>query len=271
MYPPNKLPGWKEISVGYHADNGDLFHSCEEGKPTDHPCMKGDIMKCTVEAIDKGKEVVVLFHRNGEQVGRITSWKPDEGFYFCFGMMSKNEKVQVILPEVSEPYSPELIAPPLEEAWVLNPNLEHRGEGVCYYVKTDSEDNIGTIRSKSPLNPFGPNNYFDVKVVNPGDKGYIALGVCSEHYPTKRLPGWDDLSVGFHADDGSILTTSDQKNTGESCGRGDVIRCAIEPVDKHDKQVNVTFHKNGKFIGKVLFWKPGKGGFFAQIGCMSEG
>ena len=270
-YPPNKLPGWKEISVGYHADNGDLFHSCEEGKPTEQPCLKGDVMKCTVEAVDKGKEVVVLFHRNGEQVGRITSWKPDNGFYFCFGMMSRDEVVQVTLPEVSEPYFPEVKAPPLEETWTLNPNVEHRGSGVCHYVKTDSDDNIGTIRSKLPLNPFGPNNYFDVKVIDPGEKGFIALGVCSEHYPMHRLPGWDDLSVGFHADDGSILSTSDQKSTGESCEAGDVIRCSITPIDRHDKQVNVTFHKNGTFIGKTLFWKPVKGGFYAQIGCMSEG
>ena len=270
-YPPNKLPGWKEISVGYHADNGDLFHSCEEGKPTDHPCIKGDVMRCTVEAIDKGKEVAVLFHKNGEQIGRITSWRPDEGFYFCFGMMSRDEKVQVILPEILEPYSPDKIAPSLEEAWVLNQNMEHKGEGVCHYVQTDGSEAVGTLRSKGPLDPFGANSYFDVKIIDPGEKGFIALGVCSEHYPANRLPGWDDLSVGFHVDDGSILSTSEQKTTGESCTKGDVIRCAIQPVDKHDKQVNVTFHKNENFIGKVLFWKPGKGGFFAQVGCMSPG
>ena len=270
-YPPNKLPGWKEISVGYHADNGDLFHSCEEGKPTEHPCMKGDVMRCTVEAVDKGKEVAVLFHRNGEQAGRITSWKPDEGFYFCFGMMSKDEKVQVVLPEISEPYSPDKLALLLEDAWVLSQHLEHRGEGVCHYVGTGGDEHVGTMQSKMPLDPFGANTYFDVKIIDPGEKGFIALGVCSEHYPANRLPGWDDLSVGFHVDDGSILSSSDQKSTGESCAKGDVIRCAIQPIDKHDKQVNVTFHKNGKFIGKVLFWKPGKGGFFAQVGCMSPG
>ena len=270
-YPPNKLPGWKEISVGYHADNGDLFHSCEEGKPTEYPCMKGDVMRCTVEAIDKGKEVAVIFHRNGEQVGRITSWKPDEGFYFCFGMMSRDEKVQVVLPEISEPYSPDKMALSLEDMWVLSQHLEHRGEGVCHFVGAGGDDIVGTIRSKMPLDPFGPYNYFDVKIIDPGEKGFIALGVCSEHYPTNRLPGWDDLSVGFHIDDGSIQTSSDQKSTGEPCTKGDVIRCAIQPIDRHDKQVNVTFHKNGKFIGKVLFWKPGKGGFFAQVGCMSQG
>ena len=270
-YPPNKLPGWKEISVGYHADNGDLFHSCEEGKPTEHPCMKGDVMRCTVEAIDKGKEVAILFHRNGEQVGRITSWKPDEGFFFCFGMMSRDERVQVVLPEISEPYSPEKVALSLEDAWELNENLEHKGEGVCHYVGAGGDDNVGTMRSKVPLDPFAANSYFDVKIIDPGDKGFIALGVCSEHYPANRLPGWDDLSIGFHVDDGSILTSSDQKSTGVCCAKGDVIHCAIQPIDKHDKQVNVTFHKNGKFIGKVLFWKPGKSGFFAQVGCMSPG
>ena len=270
-YPVDKLPGWKEISVGYHADNGDLFHSCEDGKPTDYPCMKGDIMRCTVEAVDRGKEVVVRFYRNGEQVGRLTSWKPDQGFYFCFGMMSRDETVQVILPEMSEPYSPEMEATPLEDVWSLTENMEHRGGGVCHYIIGNGDDNVGTIRSKEPLDPFGPNNYFDLKIVDPGEKGYIALGLCSEHYPSNRLPGWDDLSVGFHADDGSIQTSSDQKNTGASCVQGDVIRCSIVPIDKHDKQVDVTFHKNGQFIGKTLFWKPGKGGFYAVIGCMSAG
>ncbi len=268
-YPVNLLPGWEATSIGYHADTGDVFQSSGDGHSTGHPCTKGDVMECVVHAVDNSpKQVRVVFLRNSIEVMAITSWTPQGGFYFCFGMMSKSEIVQVILPEIHIPFSiPKL---DFEEVWeVKNANIEHRGSGICHYI---GNENVGTVRSKSPMDPFSSANSFEVKILNPGENCYIALGVCSPQYSTDDLPGWDDLSVGFHADNGCILQKSGgEERTENPCSKGDVIRCTLEPVDGSDKQMSVIFQKNGHFIGKSIFWKPGGGKVFAQVGCMSNG
>ena len=267
-YPVHLLPGWEDTSIGYHAD-GDIFQRNERSHSVSHPCNEGDVMQCTVQAVDNSpKQIKVTFYKNGTSVVHITAWTPQMGFYFCFGMMSKSEVVQVILPEITIPYNPGARLE-FERVWdIMNQNIQHRGSGICHYV---GSENVGTIRSKQPLDPFGIANSYEVKILDPGKNCYIALGVCSSRYSTDDLPGWDDLSVGFHADNGCILQSGVEENTRNPCHKGDVIRCMLEPVDGSDKQMNVMFQKNGQFIGKSIFWKPGDGKVFAQIGCMSEG
>lgn len=269
VYPTNLLPGWEDTSIGYHADTGDVFQSCGDGFSTGHPCKEGDLMECVVHAVDNSqKQVKIVFSKNGIKVMEVTAWTPHSGFYFCFGMMSKSEVVQALLPDVYIPFS--VPKQDFEDVWeVKNANIEHRGSGICHYI---GNEEVGTVRSKHPVDPFGITNSYEVKILDPGNKCFIALGVCSQQYSTDDLPGWDDLSVGFHADDGCILQKSGgEESTRNPCSKGDVIRCTLEPVDDSDKQMSVIFHKNKQFIGKAIFWKPGGGKVFAQIGCMSVG
>lgn len=268
-YPSNLLPGWEDTSIGYHADTGDIFNNSSDGYSTHQPCKKGDVMECIVQAVDNSpKQVKVTFLKNGSQVTEVTAWTPHNGFYFGFGMMSKSEMVQVILPEVHTPFNTPKLN--FEDVWeVKTVNIEHRGSGMCHYLGIGD---VGTIRSKLPIDPFGFAKSFEVKIIDPGNKCYIALGICSEKYSTGDLPGWEDLSVGFHADSGCILQKSGgEESTKNPCSKGDVIRCTLEPVDGSDKQMNVIFHKNDCFVGKAIFWKPGGGKVHAQIGCMSVG
>ena len=270
-YPKNLLPGWEETSVGYHADNGNLFHSCGDGQPTDHPCKKGDVMRCTVEPVDGSpKQVKVLFHRNGAQVGQVTAWAPERGFYASFGMMSRGEKVQVILPDVSLPYTPPKKS--FNDVWeICSPDLKHQESGICTYVGAGGSDHVATIRSKVPLTPLGPNNTFDIKIVNPGEHCFIALGVCSKSYSASDLPGWEENSVGFHTDNGLIMQSSlGEQQTSHPCRQGDVVRCSLEPVDNSDKRVSVVFHRNGTYVGKANVWIPAEG-LYAQVGAMGCG
>lgn len=270
-YPHNMLPGWKEISVGYHADNGSLFHSCEDERPTNHPCKKGDTMRCTVHPVDGSpKQVMVVFHRNDQMVGRVTAWMPERGFYGCFGMMSNGECVQVVLPEIIEPYTPPKRN--FLDVWqVVTPHLQYQENGVFVYTGKGGAECVGTVRSKDPLDPLSPRNTFEVKILDPGESCYIALGVCSPSYPATLLPGWEDISVGFHADNGLILNSAGgEVQTGCTCVKGDVLRCTVEPVDGGNKQSSVVFHHNMAFIGKVLIWMS-KDKIYAQVGTMSKG
>ena len=267
-YPTHLLPGWEDSSIGYHADSGDIFHNSSDGDSSNVPCKKGDTMQCLVTAIDdSSKRIKVTFLCNNVKVKEVTDWTPSTGFYFCFGMMSKGEIVQVILPDISNQFS----APKLSfgEVWeVKNSNINHIDDGVCRYV---GQDKVGTVRSKHPIDPFSLVNYFEVRIIDPGVNCYIALGVCSCHYSTDHLPGWEDLSVGYHADDGAIVQSSGQEKVGEPCQKEDVIRCTLSPIDGSDKQMNVVFHKNGSELGKTIFWKPSNGMVLAQIGCMGAG
>ena len=271
-YPHNMLPGWKEISVGYHADNGSLFYSSDNGQPTDHPCKKGDTMRCTVHPADGSqKQVMVAFHRNNQVVGKLTAWTPENGFYGCFGMMTKRECVEVALPEISEPYVPPRAS--FLDVWeALTPSLQYQENGVFAYSGEGGPDSVGTVRSKAPIDPLNPNNFFEVKIIDPGDMCYIALGVCSPQYPATQLPGWAEISVGFHMDNGLILNGggAEYKETECNCVKGDVLRCTLEPVDGSHKQVNVIFHRNSAFVGKTMFWNP-RHGLYAQVSSMSKG
>ena len=272
-YPHHMLPGWKETSVGYHADNGCLFDSSENGEGTGQTCKMGDTMRCTVQPTADGsrKEVSVIFHCNGHVVGKRVVWMPEDGFYGVFGMMSRRECVQVSLPEILEPY----VIPRASflSVWeATTPCLQYREDGVFAYVGEGGPDSIGTVCSKFPLDPVGPNNWFEVKIVDPGERCYIALGVCGPRFPATQLPGWSENSVGFHADNSLILNGvgNEQVETRCNCLKGDVLRCTLDPVDGSLKQLHVMFHRNGVFVGKTMLWNS-KEGFHAQVGSMSRG
>ena len=272
-YPHNKLPGWGEMSVGYHADNGGLLHNSDNLEETGRKCQKGDTLRCTVHPTADGgqKEVSVVFHCNSTVVGKLIAWVPEDGFYGVFGMMSKRECVQVSLPEIREPYTvPKLAFLSVWEA--LTPTFQYQEDGVFVYVGEGGYDSVGSIRSKQPLNPVGPNNTFEVKIVDPGASCYIALGVCNPTFPVEKLPGWSENSVGFHADNGLILNGigDEQVETRCNCVKGDVICCTLVPVDGSLKQLYAIFHRNGVLVGKIMLWNN-KAGFHARVGCMSKG
>ena len=270
-YPINLLPGWDEPSVGYHADNGQVFkNNADEGHPTGQLCQTGDIIRCTVEPVDGStKEVRVVFHRNEALVIHTNIWTPDGGLFFCVGMMSPDEKVRIILPEVLSPYISQKLS--FTDVWeIAYPIVDHQGNGVCVY--TGSGDHVGTVRSKQPLDACDSSkNTFEVKIVRAGNNCCIAIGVCSSTSPTNIMPGWEESSIGYHADDGCIHQGETARHcTGHVCQTGDVMRCTVEPQDSAKKEVAVLFYKNGELMNRVIQWSP-SGGYYGLVGMMSRG
>ena len=271
-YPTELLPGWDEPSVGYHADTGQVFKNNDEGHPTGQICQTGDTVTCTVEPVDGSmKEVGVIFHRNGTQVARSNIWSPAEGFYFCVGMMNPDEKVSILLPEVLSPYISQRLSFP--DVWqVPSPDIEHRGQGVCHYTGAGGFNSVRTVRSKQPLDPsINSRNTFEVKIVSPGELCCIAVGVCSSKYGANLMPGWEESSVGYHADDGCVHQgVTAEHRTSHLCRAGDVMRCTVEPQYGSAKEVAILFYKNGSLVNKVIQWSP-SGGYYALVGMMSKG
>ncbi|XP_052251327.1 SPRY domain-containing protein 3-like isoform X1 [Dreissena polymorpha] len=100
-YPLDSQPGWKEFSVGYHADDGQLYKASGFGSPFGEKCNIGDIMGCGIKFAkneEKFKQAVnVFFTRNGREVGTVTVPFPPGGLYPAVGMHSDGEVVRLKL------------------------------------------------------------------------------------------------------------------------------------------------------------------------------
>ena len=92
-----KMPGWDPQCIGYHGDDGGLFHSNGFGQPFGPSCKKGDTMGCgvdfvtcdpeDVEALENDGFVKVWFTRNGQMVGHVVDVKvPPGGFFPLIGL-----------------------------------------------------------------------------------------------------------------------------------------------------------------------------------------
>ena len=98
-YCLDSMPGWDTNGIGYHADDGKLFHQSGLGKEFGPTCTVGDRMGCGVDfrSQDSPSQVNVFFTKNGQQVGDIVLFKiPKEGIYPLVGLVDHGEQVQYL-------------------------------------------------------------------------------------------------------------------------------------------------------------------------------
>ncbi|KAJ7358638.1 hypothetical protein OS493_022070 [Desmophyllum pertusum] len=113
----------------------------------------------------------------------------------------------------------------------------------------DDETCHGARHGKSFSSEFP---HFEVAILETGEKRLLAVGVVTEEYSTKYMPGWKNGSVGYHTDDGMIIRDNIRRETkGPAMARrGDRIRCTVmfENKRERDGKVPVVFTLNGKKI-----------------------
>ena len=158
-----------------------------------------------------------------------------------------------------------------DQVWGINDisKLHHSGNGIVTYVGSSSlqEEDIGTVHSVNPV-PVG--STVMVTIIDPGEKGYIAVGLCHKDYPENLLPGWARVSIGFHADSGSLfINGSDGLPFGQPCTTNDCIECDLLPSE-NETSVVVVFKHNGRELGRRELRAPA-GGFHAVVGMMTPG
>lgn len=75
-------------------------------------------------------------------------------------------------------------------------------------------------------------NYYEVTVMNPGDKTTIGVGLADpDVFPaTKQMPGWIDHSYGYHGDDGRKFGRGKTDSIWPTWVDGDVIGCGFDPA-----------------------------------------
>ena len=101
-YPLDRQPGWNRNGIGYHADDGRLFHEDgpRQGKAFGPTCTEGDRMGCgaVFDAVcDQPGYVNIFFTKNGKQVGDLVRMRlPTNGLYPLIGLHSRGEKVHYL-------------------------------------------------------------------------------------------------------------------------------------------------------------------------------
>ncbi|GAA6006258.1 hypothetical protein JCM11491_002086 [Sporobolomyces phaffii] len=135
------------------------------------------------------------------------------------------------------------------------------------------------VRANAPVPSETGVYYFEVEILNKGVSGYIGIGLSHRSVSLSRLPGWESLSYGYHADDGRAFCS---QGTGEPFGptftTGDVVGCGVDWTDaggergkrerdgsKKGKEKSkergsgrVFYTKNGVFIGYAFSNLSGK-------------
>ena len=92
-----------------------------------------------------------------------------------------------------------------------NEFVEVRRNRTEAYWKTDE---LQTIKTNIPISRgIQEEFYFEVLVIDSGKEDIVTVGVCRENYPVDLYPGYGNLSIGYHGDDGGIFV---EKNDGIS-------------------------------------------------------
>ena len=139
--------------------------------------------------------------------------------------------------------------------------------------------NPGQVLAVKILQPLtSARNYFEQKILSPGVKCVITIGVVGRNYPLDMQPGWVKEGIGYHADDGGLFNENGRGTLfGPMCTAGDCMGCGVVFEDTEDVKssdyVKVFFTKNGKQVGDIVdFRRPASGqGLYPLMGFSSRG
>ena len=162
--------------------------------------------------------------------------------------------------------------------WGRHERLRLEKTGRVEYDGTGHMHDFGVAVAFKPL--LASRAYFEVRIVDDGEHGNISVGLtCADHKLT-TLPGWQEGSLAYHADDGCLFTGSAQsgKPFGSRARQGDRIGCGLRwsepdpdrPANPSDRLVEVFFMLNGSPVGSFVTQQL-QGGFYPTIGLTSKG
>lgn len=229
FYRLDHQPGWLPYSVAYHADNGKLYNGNPVGQQFGPKCARGDRIGCGIhsEHIEAGF-TSVFFTKNGKEVGSVEVPVSAEGLFPAVGMHSMGEEVKVDLQAewLLEEDDSMMMVDSHEDDWGRLYDVRVSGTLLEYVGKGKSIMDVGLAQARQPLTTRC--HYYELEIVDAGEKCYIALGLARRDYPRNRHPGWSRGSVAYHADDGKIFHGSGVGDAfGPRCFKGDIMGCGI--------------------------------------------
>ncbi|KAJ8403998.1 hypothetical protein AAFF_G00343480 [Aldrovandia affinis] len=235
FYKLDHQPGWLPHSIAYHADDGKLYNGNTVGQQFGPKCNRGDRIGCGIyfESFDAGL-TTVFFTKNGKEVGSVQvglaqedTVSPD-GLFPAIGMHSLGEEVRLDLQAEwrADEDDSVMMVDSHEDEWGRLHDVRVSGTLLEYTGKGKGIMDVGLAQACRPLSTRS--HYFEVEIVDGGEKCYIALGLARRDYPKNRHPGWSRGSVAYHADDGKIFHGSGVGDPfGPRCFEGDIMGCGI--------------------------------------------
>nr|ODN89878.1 hypothetical protein L204_06155 [Cryptococcus depauperatus CBS 7855] len=138
---------------------------------------------------------------------------------------------------------------------------------------THSDLDATSIFSASPIPPDCPIFYYEIKVLQKGEEGFISIGWMENSFASqtensqiignreqargrtlRRLVGWTPGTWGWHADDGRLFPgTGTGEIFSETWTEGDTVGCG---VDWTFRPAKAFFTKNGKMMGYRMWQLP---------------
>nr|XP_046253830.1 SPRY domain-containing protein 3 isoform X1 [Scatophagus argus]XP_046253831.1 SPRY domain-containing protein 3 isoform X1 [Scatophagus argus] len=229
FYRLDHQPGWLPYSVAYHADNGKLYNGNPVGQQFGPKCARGDRIGCGIhsENIEAGF-TTVFFTKNGKEVGSVEVPVSAEGLFPAVGMHSMGEEVKVDLQAewLLDEDDSMMMVDSHEDEWGRLYDIRVSGTLLEYVGKGKSIMDVGLAQARQPLTTRC--HYYELEIVDAGEKCYIALGLARRDYPRNRHPGWSRGSVAYHADDGKLFHGSGVGDAfGPRCFKGDIMGCGI--------------------------------------------
>ncbi|EGF84396.1 hypothetical protein BATDEDRAFT_2468, partial [Batrachochytrium dendrobatidis JAM81] len=124
-------------------------------------------------------------------------------------------------------------------------DLSNNNVRVSYQGSGKSDADAASVRANTFIPPQTGIYYFEIAVTSKGRDGYIGIGFSTSTFELSRLPGWDDLSWGYHGDDGNIFSGAGSgKSYGPTYTTGDIVGCCINFMN-----MTALFTKNGIMLG----------------------
>ncbi|RGB40136.1 concanavalin A-like lectin/glucanase domain-containing protein [Rhizophagus diaphanus] len=103
----------------------------------------------------------------------------------------------------------------------------------------------GAVRANCPIPCEAGIYYFEMEVIDMGERGNIGLGFGKKSCPLTRMPGWEKDSIGYHGDDGLVFFESPVgREYGALYSTGDTAGCGVNFLNG-----TVFFTKNGIHLG----------------------
>ena len=279
-HPLTRQPGWVHRSIGYHGDDGSIFHVSGKGSSFGPRWRKHDtvgigIRKHRTKA--DSEQVQVFFTINGIELGHTTMAVPESGLFPTIGMHSIGERVKVhanIKQQFCADYyrlkwrsliGVQFSHSKKHQKDILSFSVNRRASPP--QVATILPDGLGIAISHKP---FSENlQYFEVEIISLGKVRAVAIGATSSYYALDSLPGWLSGSVAYHSDNGYLYQASGHgRPFGPASVKGDVIGCGVSFLPSNSRHCFVFFTHNGVEIGRVRSAIPDNG-IYPAIGLCS--
>ncbi len=252
LFSLENLPGRVHDSIAFCPEDGVLFRGTEAGGASPFGTVHveiGDKLGCGIKnappkriasaaaaaggaaaaaAASKAAYTGHLFFtHNSKKLGTVPIKIPPGGFFPALSLTTPGEAV--LLRSGLRYYQEEdimMMVDNCDEDWLSLHDIRLNGPVLEYVGQGKSLKDVGLAQARQPISTR--HHYFEIEIVDPGLRCYIAIGLARKDYPNNRHPGWNRGSIAYHADDGKVFVGSGVGAPfGPRCHKGDVMGCGV--------------------------------------------